>query len=37
MIAFSTYRRSMITRIFNPSIARKMIFHGNTPLLVIPI
>lgn len=36
MIAFSTYRRSMIMRIFNPSIARKMLFHGNTPLLVIP-
>ena len=37
MIAFSTYRRSMITRIFNPSLARKMLFHSNTPLLVIPI
>lgn len=37
MIAFSTYRRSMITRIFNPSLARKMIFHSNTSLLVIPI
>ena len=36
MIAFNTYRRSMIMRIFNPSIARKMLFHGNTPLLVIP-
>lgn len=36
MIAFSTYRRSVIMRIFNPSIARKMLFHGNTPLLVIP-
>ncbi len=37
MIAFSTYRRSIITRIFNPSLARKMLFHSNTPLLVIPI
>lgn len=36
MIAFSTYRRSTIMRIFNPSIARKMLFHSNTPLLVIP-
>lgn len=36
MIAFSTYRRSIIMRIFNPSIARKMLFHSNTPLLVIP-
>jgi nucleotide-binding universal stress UspA family protein len=37
LIAFSTYRRSMIMRIFNPSIARKMLFHSNTPLFVIPI
>ena len=36
LIAFSTYRRSLIMRIFNPSIARKMLFHSNTPLLVIP-
>jgi len=36
LIAFSTYRRSIIMRIFNPSIARKMLFHSNTPLLVIP-
>jgi len=37
VIAFSTRRRSAIMRIFNPSIAHRMIFHGNTPLLVIPI
>ncbi|MDR1675136.1 MAG: universal stress protein [Tannerella sp.] len=37
MIACSTYRRSMIMRIFYPSIARRMLFHSNTPLLVIPI
>jgi hypothetical protein len=36
MIAFSTIRRGMIMRIFNPSIASKMLFHSNTPLLVIP-
>ncbi|MDR2763640.1 MAG: universal stress protein [Tannerella sp.] len=37
MIACSTYRRSVIRRIFYPSIARRMLFHNNTPLLVIPI
>jgi nucleotide-binding universal stress UspA family protein len=37
LIAFSTHRRSMIMRIFNPNIACKMLFHSNTPLFVIPI
>jgi nucleotide-binding universal stress UspA family protein len=37
MIVCGTYRRSMIMRIFYPSIARRMLFHSNTPLLVIPI
>jgi nucleotide-binding universal stress UspA family protein len=36
IIALTTHRRSMITRIFNPSIARKMLFHTNTALLIIP-
>ncbi|MDR0575175.1 MAG: universal stress protein [Tannerella sp.] len=36
VIALTTYRRSMITKIFNPSIARRMLFHSNTALLVIP-
>ncbi|MDR2472741.1 MAG: universal stress protein [Tannerella sp.] len=36
VIALTTYRHSMIDRIFNPSIARKMLFHTNTALLVIP-
>lgn len=35
MIALGTHRRSVLARIFNPSIARKMLFHTNTPLLVI--
>ena len=35
-IALTTYRRSLITRIFNPSIARKMLFHTNTALFVMP-
>ncbi|MDR1746918.1 MAG: universal stress protein [Tannerella sp.] len=37
VIALSAHRRSMITRLFNPSIACKMLFHSNTPLLVIPV
>ncbi|MDR1813511.1 MAG: universal stress protein [Tannerella sp.] len=36
VITLTTYRHSIITRIFNPSIARKMLFHTNTALLVIP-
>jgi nucleotide-binding universal stress UspA family protein len=37
IIAFSSHRRSTIMRIFNPSIAHKMLFHSNTPLMVIPV
>ncbi|MDR2138929.1 MAG: universal stress protein [Tannerella sp.] len=37
IIACSTYRRRMIMRIFYPSIARRMLFHSNTPLFVIPV
>jgi nucleotide-binding universal stress UspA family protein len=36
IITLTTYRRRTITRIFYPSIARKMLFHTNTALLVIP-
>lgn len=35
IIALSTYRRNLLARIFNPSIARKMLFHTDTPLLVM--
>lgn len=34
-IALSTYRRNILARMFNPSIARKMLFHTDTPLLVM--
>lgn len=34
MLALTTHRRSMFSRIFNPSIARKMLFHTRIPLLV---
>ena len=35
MIALSTYRRSIWSRMFNPSIARRMLFHTSLPLLVM--
>ena len=35
VIALSTYRRNILARMFNPSIARKMLFHTYTPLLVM--
>ncbi|MDH6343661.1 nucleotide-binding universal stress UspA family protein [Parabacteroides sp. PFB2-12] len=35
MIALSTQRRNILARMFNPSIARKMLFHTDTPLLVM--
>ncbi len=34
VLALTTRKRSMLTRIFNPSIARKMLFHTTIPLLV---
>lgn len=35
IIALTTYKRNIFSRLFNPGIARKMIFHSDTPLLVI--
>ena len=34
ILSLTTHKRNMISRLFNPSIARKMVFHTNTPLLV---
>jgi nucleotide-binding universal stress UspA family protein len=34
VLALTTHKRSMIARLFNPSIARKMLFHSQIPLLV---
>lgn len=31
----SNYRRNVFARLFNPSMAKKMLFHTNTPLLII--
>ncbi len=35
MIALSTHRRNIFARLFNPGIARKMLFHSETALLVL--
>ena len=37
IITLTSYRRNVFTRLFNPSIASKMIFHSDTPLLVINV
>ncbi|MFV0522615.1 MAG: universal stress protein [Mangrovibacterium sp.] len=34
LISLTTHRRNMLTRLLNPSVARKMVFHSTTPLLV---
>ncbi len=35
VITLTSYKRNMFARLFNPGIARKMIFHSDTPILVI--
>ena len=35
MISLSSSPRSIFARMFNPGIARRMLFHTNTPILVI--
>ncbi|HYQ58003.1 MAG TPA: universal stress protein [Draconibacterium sp.] len=34
VLALTTHKRGMISRLFNPSLARKMVFHTHIPLLV---
>ena len=34
MIALTTHKRGVFERLFNPSLAKKMLFHTNIPLLV---
>ena len=36
LLAMPTRRRNVFARLFNPGLAHKMIFHTDTPLLVIP-
>ncbi|NLZ94607.1 MAG: universal stress protein [Bacteroidales bacterium] len=35
MISMSSSPRSIFARMFNPGIARRMLFHSNTPILVL--
>ncbi|MDR0536761.1 MAG: universal stress protein [Tannerellaceae bacterium] len=35
IIAVTTHRRNILSRMFNPGITRKMLFHTDTPLLVL--
>ncbi|GAD06913.1 universal stress protein [Porphyromonas crevioricanis] len=35
MIVVNTYRRNFFSQFFNPSMARRMLFHAGTPLLVM--
>lgn len=37
IITLTSYKRNIFARLFNPGIARKMIFHSDTPLLVINV
>jgi nucleotide-binding universal stress UspA family protein len=34
ILSLTTHKRNMISRLFNPGLARKMVFHTKTPLLV---
>jgi nucleotide-binding universal stress UspA family protein len=34
VLAITTHRRNIISRLFNPSLAKKMVFHTQTPILV---
>ncbi len=34
ILSFTTFKRNLISRLLNPSVAKKMLFHSTTPLLV---
>lgn len=34
LLSLTSHKRNMISRLFNPSLARKMVFHSQTPLLI---
>ncbi len=34
LLSFTTFKRNLISRLLNPSVAKKMLFHSTTPLLV---
>ena len=35
VLVLTTHKRNIFARLFNPSIAHKMVFHSDTPLLII--
>ena len=35
ILSLPTHKRNLFTRIFNPSIARRMLFHTNTPIFTL--
>ena len=35
IISLATYKQNLLARIINPSMARKMLFHTDTPILVL--
>ena len=35
ILTIASQKRNLFARLFNPGIAHRMVFHGNTPLLVI--
>lgn len=35
VLCVSNYKRNVFARLFNPSVAKKMIFHSKTPILII--
>lgn len=37
LVVINTHRRNIFMRLFNPSIARKMLFHSDTPILVVRV
>jgi nucleotide-binding universal stress UspA family protein len=34
VLALTTHRRNLLNRFFNPSVARKMVLHSKTPILI---
>ncbi|MEG1573787.1 MAG: universal stress protein [Bacteroidales bacterium] len=36
LLSMTTQRRTIFARLFNPGIAHRMIFHSDTPILVLP-
>ncbi|MDL2243535.1 universal stress protein [Bacteroidales bacterium OttesenSCG-928-J19] len=37
LISLATHKRNLFTRLFNPSVAHKMLFHTDTPLLAFHV